>query len=102
MKKIRFVSDYRGVLTKERYYQAGDVVEITGAADLVAAGRAEFVDSIDPSSIPANHEPVEAVALGGLNVQQLKGMAKAAGIKGYGRMRRSTLLKKLKENDATT
>ena len=98
MKKIRFVSDYRGVLTKERYYQTGDVVEIANAASLVIAGRAEFIEP-DPLSVPANPKPVKAVALGGLNVQQLKGMAKAAGIKGYSRMKRGTLIKKLEEQN---
>ncbi len=98
MKKIRFISDYRGVLTKEQYYQAGDVVEIANAASLVIAGRAEFVD-LDPLPIDANHKPVKAVALGGLNVQQLKSMVKATGVKGYSRMKRGTLIKKLEEND---
>ncbi len=94
MKKVRFIEDYRGVLTSERYYRAGDVVELTNAASLVSAGRAEFV-KLDPSPVPANHKPVKAVALGSLNVQQLKGMAKAAGIKGYSRMARAKLIKRL-------
>jgi hypothetical protein len=100
---IRFLVDYRGVLTNEKFYEAGAVVELAKASVLVSDGRAVYVDK-SPPSIPANHEPVKAVALGfilgGLNVQQLKGMAKTAGIKGYGRMRRGTLIKKLEENDA--
>ncbi len=101
MKAIKFLTDYRGVLTNEQFYKAGAVVELAQASALVNDGRAEFVDP-GPLPIPANHKPVKAIALGGLNVQQLKGMAKAAGIKGYSRMKRSTLIKKLEENDATT
>ena len=101
MKVIKFLTDYRGVLTDERFYEAGAVVELAKASVLVADGRAEFVEPEPPSAL-ANHKPVKAVALGGLNVQQLKGMAKAAGSKGYSRMKRGTLIKKLEENDAIT
>ncbi len=96
MKAIKFLTDYRGVLTNEQFYKAGAVVELAQASALVNDGRAEYVDP-DPLPIPANHKPVEAVALGGLNVQQLKSMAKAAGIKGYGRMKRQTLIDRLNE-----
>ena len=96
MKAIKFLVDYRGVLTNEMFYEAGAVVELAQASALVNDGRAEFVDP-NPLSAPANHKPVKAVALGGLNVQQLKGKAKAAGIKGYSRMKRGTLIKKLEE-----
>ena len=101
MKAIKFLTDYRGMLTNEKFYEAGAVVELAKASVLVEDGRAVYVDS-KPPSVPANHKPVKAVALGGLNVQQLKGMAKAAGIKGYSRMKRGTLIKKLEENDAIT
>ncbi len=94
MGKVRFLTDYRGVLTKEQFYRAGEEVALIEAAALIADGRAEFVDP-EPLPVPANHKPVKAVALGSLNVQQLKGMAKAAGVKGYSRMARAKLIKKL-------
>ena len=100
MGKVRFLTDYRGVLTKELFYRAGDEAALLNASALVDEGRAEYVNGDSPLSAPANHKPVKAVALGGLNVQQLKGMAKAAGVKGYSRMKRGTLMKKLEENDA--
>lgn len=56
MSKIRFLVDYRGVLTGENYYQAGDVVEHHNAAALVAEGRAEYVKAEKPAPEP---EPVE-------------------------------------------
>ncbi len=101
MGKVRFLTDYRGVLTSEKFYEAGAVVKLAKASVLVNDGRAEFVDP-DPLPVPANHKPVKAVALGSLNVQQLKSRAKAAGVKGYSRMARAKLIKKLKENNGTT
>jgi hypothetical protein len=54
MAKIRFLADYRGVLTQERFYQAGAVVEddSLNAPALVAAGRAEYVQD-EPEPKPA-------------------------------------------------
>lgn len=45
MKKIKFLVDYQGVLTYERFYSAGCVEEFDGvnADALVSAGRAEYV-----------------------------------------------------------
>ena len=96
MKAIKFLTDYRGVLTNEQFYKAGAVVELAQASALVNDGRAEFVD-LDPLPIPVKPESVSAPALDELNVKALKDMAKAAGIKGYSRMKRETLLKHLKE-----
>lgn len=85
MTQIRFLVDYRGVLTKERYFLAGCVVEDSEihATELVAEGRAEFVD----------HGPV----LEELTRKQLRALAKAAGIKSYWNMRCETLIMKLRE-----
>jgi hypothetical protein len=101
MKAIRFLTDYRGVLSDEIFYEAGAVAELAKASVLVNDGRAEFVDPY-PLPVPANHKPVKAIALGGLNVQQLKGMAKAAGVRGYSKMRRGTLIKKLEETNVNS
>ena len=84
MATIKFLTDYRGVLSKEEFFRAGAVVDVDYATALVNAGRAEYV----------NPEPGEADLLA-LNDQQLKDMAKTAGIKNYWSMSRATLLLKL-------
>lgn len=44
--KIRFLVDYRGVLTGEEYFLAGAVADgLENAEALVAEGRAEVVES---------------------------------------------------------
>ena len=47
--KIKLLADYRGVLTGEQFYTAGehDLEEGTASA-LVAAGRAEYIDAPEP------------------------------------------------------
>ena len=45
MLTVRFVADYRGVLTGERYYQSGavaDFADVTAQA-LIGAGRVQLV-----------------------------------------------------------
>ena len=47
--KIHLYADYRGVLTGERFYAAGEHDLDEGAAiALVAAGRAEYIDAPEP------------------------------------------------------
>lgn len=48
---VRFLVDYRGVLTGELFYQAGAVVEVDNAPALVAAGRAEYVKEEPEESV---------------------------------------------------
>ena len=45
MKDIRFLQDYRGVLTGEKYYLSGTVASLPdlAAGALVAAGRADYL-----------------------------------------------------------
>ena len=89
--KVRFLADYRGVLTGEEYFPAGAVIDVDNATVLVKAGRAEYVEP--PEQIKP--ESVKAVDYEGLSVKQLKDKAKAAGVIGFGRMKRETLIKKL-------
>lgn len=58
MARVRFLVDYRGVLTSERFYQAGAVVELDNAPALVAAGRAEYVEA-EPTTVtkPVTRKP---------------------------------------------
>ena len=83
MSAIRFLVDYRGVLTKERYFLAGAVVEDSEihATELVAEGRAEFVD----------HGPV----LEELTIKELRRKAKDKGIK-YGGLRKAGLIQAIR------
>lgn len=40
---IRFLQDYRGVLTDEEFYTFGTEADLPNGSDLVSAGRAEAV-----------------------------------------------------------
>lgn len=82
MKEIRFITDYRGVLTSEQYYKAGAVIEHENAHVLVTDGRAEWYGK----SASGYHD---------MTLNQLKLAAKNASIKGYGRMKREKLIERL-------
>ncbi len=87
MAAIRFIVDYRGVLTNERYYQAGDVAELDNAIALVNEGRAEHVEL-----------PQEADGLDRLTRKQLRAMAKEAGLSRYGQLNKAALIAQLRDN----
>lgn len=105
-KTVRFLMDYRGVLTRELFHPAGEVVELhpDEATRLVAAGRAELVVEDSPPSVPLNDPgpdmPEKEPALADRTTKELRDMAKAAGIRGYARMKKVTLLERLEEHDA--
>jgi hypothetical protein len=47
--KIKLYADYRGVLTNERFYPAGELdVDDAIAGQLVEAGRAEYINPPAP------------------------------------------------------
>jgi hypothetical protein len=50
--KIKFITDFRGVETKERFYQEGDVVELENGEQLVKDGRAIEVKAPAPKPEP--------------------------------------------------
>ena len=59
---VQFVQDYRGMLTGETYYQAGEVVEVKPAvaAQMVEDGRAEYVPdkpAAKPKPAPRKRKP---------------------------------------------
>lgn len=58
---VKFVTGYRGVLTHETYYQAGEVVEVSAnvAAQMVEDGRAELVvkPAPKPKRAPRKRKP---------------------------------------------
>ena len=87
MAAIRFLVDYRGVLTHERYYQAGDIAELDNATALVDEGRAEHVEL-----------PQEANGLDELTRKQLRALAKEAGLTRYGQLNKAALIAQLREN----
>ena len=51
--RINLLADYRGVLTNERFFVAGEY-DLDGdtAFALVAAGRAEYIDEPEPEPKP--------------------------------------------------
>ncbi len=50
MKSVKFVAAYRGVLTGERFYEAGTVAEFDdkAASQLIKDNRAELVEEPEP------------------------------------------------------
>ena len=103
MAVIKFIVDYRGVLTGERYFQVGDVIDLANATALVAEGRAVYVEKVPlkvPPNIPlkAPPDPVLAVDLEGVSLKELRIMAKEADVKGYSRMKRDTLIRHLQDD----
>ncbi len=86
--KIRFIVDYRGLLTGERYYRAGDVADLDNATALVDEGRAEYVQP----------DPVLAVDLDEFSVRELRDLARAGGHSGYGSMKKPALVKLLRDD----
>lgn len=50
--RVRFLVDYRGHLTDEQFYVAGDEVEFPDevAEQLIADGRAEVVEQAQPNT----------------------------------------------------
>lgn len=85
--KVKLLADYRGVLTDERFYEAGvrDIPEPHAVA-LLSAGRAAEVKK----------EP-QKQSYDLWDTKDLRQLAKKRGIKGYSRMKRSTLLDRLGE-----
>ncbi len=86
MIKIRFLRDYRGELTKEIFYNAGDTLLVSaGIADkLVQRGAVEIVTMAKIT--PSIHD---------METDQLRERAKKNGVRGYGRMKRETLIERL-------
>lgn len=68
--RIRFLVDYRGVLTDERYYKAGSIVDLPKSAALVAEGRAEFMTPAPPAPLG------DKVDLSTLDYRELQALAK--------------------------
>lgn len=54
MKSVKFVAAYRGVLTGERFYEAGTVAEFDdkAASQLIKDKRAELVEEPEPEPKP--------------------------------------------------
>ena len=97
MTQIRFLVNYRGVLTHERYYQAGDVAELDNATALVDEGRAEFFDhgSVIESKPIIIHN---RLGLEELTRKQLRALAKEAGLSRYGQLNKAALIAQLRDN----
>jgi len=60
---IEFLQDFRGKLTKERYYTKGTVVDLDGSTEtaLVNDGRAKFVGGVLQDSAPEMGTPSTVV-----------------------------------------
>ena len=50
--KVRFLADYRGILTGEEYFLSGAVVDLERGEELVQAGRATPVEDFAKKDEP--------------------------------------------------
>ncbi len=84
MIKVKFLQDYRGVLTNEQYYQADETAEL----DIESMN-----DLIDRNIVERLSPPIQGIYM--LSLDELRKLGKVQGIRGHGRMKRETLLKRL-------
>ncbi len=118
VKVIRFLNDYRGVLTSECFFASGSIVDTEGApikidhSGLVEAERAEYAEGdelgdswiFDPNQvvevvIVEDEEPEEIEApevvledLSEKTIKELKAICKDLGLKGYSRLKWDALI----------
>ncbi len=124
---IRFLEDYRGVLTGECFFVSGTIVDTEGApikidhSSLVEAERAEYVEGdelgdswfFDPNQVvevvideAEETEEIEIKAsdsesfLEVMKIKDLKALAKELGLKGYSRLKAPELRDVIREAQA--
>jgi hypothetical protein len=123
VKVIRFLDNYRGVLTGECFFTSGTIVDTENApveidhSGLVEAERAEYVEGdelgdnwfFDPNQVveveAEEAEEIEEVEvdetpeldLEGLSVKQLKARAKELGLSGYSKLGKDDLIAAIRE-----
>lgn len=93
--QIRFLVDYRGHLTNERYFTTGTVAPFpyAVASALVEDGRAEYIDlPADGAGPTVTPDPAPSVPLVSLTVSELRERAKAAGVDGFTKMKKAQLI----------
>ncbi len=74
--KVKFIQDYRGVVTKEQYYQVGDVVDFdrSVALKLIKDGRANSI------IIEATPSATKYALVNGIDLTTIKGSGAAGRI----------------------
>ena len=95
MTEVEFLQDYRGVLTKEQYYVAGQrvVFQPDTAHELHKRG---IVDIIVITKTMVREDETSDTKYKAMTIIQLREEAKERKIRGYGRMKRKILIEKLK------
>ncbi len=85
--KITFIKDHLSVLSGNSFYKAGTQADLARGKQLIEADIARVGWSIEdiPPSPPT--------------ITELREQAKAQGIKGYARMKRKTLIKRLESGN---
>jgi len=99
--KIKLLVDYRGVLTEEQYFVAGEYdMPDKWAIGLIAEGRAE---SLEPER-PDNRDEIRVLSddkpeadISTMSTKKLRAMAKERGLTGYWNMKRETLIERLSD-----
>ena len=93
MQTVKFVRDFRGMATKEHYFQAGEVVDFPylDSPQLIAEGAVELVEETEPEVIAVEAGP----DLDNLTVAELREIAQERGIS-YSGLRKAELVEALK------
>jgi len=110
MKKVRFLSDYQGVLSRELFFEAGQEAELQdiGAFELAERGVVELLDELEPDEAwkleqeeavrVEVFEPVPvALDLEELSVKDLQAIAKDLKLKRYSKLKKPSLIKVIRK-----
>jgi hypothetical protein len=109
MKKVKFLSDYQGIQSRELFYQAGDEAELqdAGALELASRGVVELLDDLEPDEawklekvefdVVESSEVLEPLNLEELSMKDLRAIAKDLKLKRYSKLSKPALIKSIKK-----
>ncbi len=98
--KITFIKDHLSILSGNSFYKAGTQADLMRGKQLIEAGIARVgwsIEDAQPNQFNPDYSGVDVFA--DAPIEELRGYAKLRGIKGYARMKRKTLIKRLESGN---